>query len=193
LSISGKIDVRGLPAGLGAGGLVVAAGIAAVISVTAFVAFDDLPFSADADRTGTITLGGDGPTEVSRDAGSAEAGAITVPGPPDAAGRRDDDAPRIRRVDGPRGAGREPDAQSSLQATGAPPAGSRAATETTETSPSIDRGMTDLAATIVGSTAVEPDLGRPTVPGTGALEDAIQGITPEGLGGQVSDLTAATP
>ena len=193
MSISGKIDVRGLPAGLGAGGLLVAAGIAAVISVTAFVAFDDLPFSADADRTGTITLGGDGPTEVSRDVGSAEAGAITVPRPGDAAGRRDGDDPRTRRVDGPRGAGGGRDAQSSPQATGAPPAGAQGTTEATGTSPSIDRAMTDLAATVVGSAAVEPDLGAPTVPATGALEDAIQGVTHEGLGGQVNDLTAAAP
>jgi hypothetical protein len=199
LSISGKIEVRGLPLGVGAGGLLVAAGIAAVVSVTAFVAFDDFPFSGDADRTGTITLGGNGPTAVSRDVGSAEAGAITVPRPSeagrpsDAAGRRDGDAPRARRVDGPRGAGGGPDAQSSPQATGAPPAGAQAATEVTGTSPSIDQAVADLAATVVGGAAVEPDLGDPTAPATGALEDAIQGITHDGLGGQVNDLTAAAP
>jgi hypothetical protein len=193
LSISGKIDVRGLPAGIGAGGLLVAAGIAAVISVTAFVAFDDFPFSGDADRTGRITLGGDGPTAVSRDVGSAEAGAIAVPRPSDAAARRDDDAPRTRRVDGPRGAGERPEAPSSAQATGAPPAGTRAATEATGTRTSMDRAVADLAATVVGGTAVEPDLGDPTVPATGALEEAIQGISHEGLGGQVNDLTAAVP
>ncbi len=185
--------VRSYLAGTGASGSLLLAALVAFVSVTAFVAFEGVPFGSGEDGAETASIG---------DSGSAAAIATAAAGPP-AAVAATPAGPGAAGPGGPGAAGPEgPSPAVPPQA--APPASqfralparrrrsgdrrraSRRPAPTPATNP-VDDTVAGVDQTVQGATGVNPNLGGATKPITSAVDEVLQEVTGNDLGGHLGN------
>jgi hypothetical protein len=190
-------SVRSFLAGTGASGSLLLAGLVALVSVTAFVGFDAVPFGSGDAGSGTVSL------ERSQGAGAAaaSAAAAAVAGapaavaaapaaPPAAPGAP---APAVAAAGGT-GGGTAPGGAPPI--TGAPGGGGGTQTDIppaptpTAAAPTnpVDDLVTGVDDTVETATGINPNLGGTTKPVTGLVDQTIQNLTGNNLGGHLDNL-----
>ena len=186
--------LRSYLAGTGASGSLLLAALVALVSVTAFVGFDAVPFGSGDAGAGTVSLersesGATAAAAAAAAVGGAPAAVAAVPVAPAAAAG----APAAAS-----GAALAPAAPGTTPAaTGVPGAGSATQTDVppagqTPTAAAPTNPVDDLVAgvdnTVQSTTGTNPNLGGATKPVTGALDQTLQGLTGNDLGGHLGNL-----
>lgn len=187
--------IRSYLAGTGAGGSLLAAALVAFVSVTAFVAFDGVPIGSGEDGAETVSI--DGPAAAAATAAAAAGPPATVAatpaGPAAAAAAPGAPGPGPgATADGAPGGG-----PGAAPGAGAPGGGSATAGDVpapggaappAPAANPVDDVVAGVDQTVQGATGVNPNLGGATKPITGAVDDVLQGVTGNDLGGHVNDV-----
>ncbi len=187
---------RSYLAGTGASGSILLAGLVALVSVTAFVGFDAMPFGSGNSGAGTVSL----QRPDNSGAAAATAAAAAVGGAPAAVAA----APATPAAPAAAAAapGAAPGAAAAAPAPGAPgvtgvPGGGSATQTDIPTAPTpaaggptnpVDDVVAGLDQTVQGVTGTNPNLGGTTKPITSGLDQVIQGATGNTLGGHLDNL-----
>lgn len=182
-----KLNLRGLLAGTGASGSLLAAAVVAFLAVTAFVALDGLPFGAGIGDDEAIALEGAGSATLTAGPGGAGPSGVVDLGPaasPDGAG-----AAGPAAAGGPDGTPDPGEPPPPPDGTAPPVPAAPPAAATGAPNP-VGQAVAGVDATIEETTGVNPDLGGATRPLTGAVDQAVQGLTGDGVGGHLDNSAA---
>lgn len=193
----GKTSVRSYLAGTGASGSLLAAAAVAFVAVTAFVAFDGLPFGDTGSDGDAFPLQEAGVVELTAPAAAASAvaaapGAVAA-GPVVGVGADADGG--VLASDGSNGPGSGPDDGTSP---GPPDVGpgpddtvspaTRCADGTLSPCNPVNEIAASLDQTTEGAVGTNPNLGGTTKPATDALDSVLEQSTGNDLGGHVDGL-----
>jgi hypothetical protein len=198
-----NFNFRGYLAGTGASGSLLVAALVAFVAVTAFVAFDAVPFGSGESGADTVALQeSDGTASVAAAAAASAVGgtpgavaaAPVVAAPGGAGGTLLAGAPGSGATTVPGGGTGDPnDPGDTGDPTGSVP-GPVAVPCADGTAPPcgpLNEAVAGVDGAIEGVTGVNPNLGGATRPATGAVDDVVQGAT-GGAGGRAEGAVGQT-
>jgi hypothetical protein len=200
----GISSVRGYIAGTGASGSLLVAALVAFLAVSAFVAFDGLPFGDDGGGVEAVALDGGERSPGSAAATAAATAATAAPaavaaapaaGTPAAGGTLLADAGAGAPGPGPgdgAGPGDNPGPGTPPADPGTPPPNTPSvalcADGTAAPCNPVDEIVSGVDRALADATGLDPNLGGTTRPVTGAVDETVRGLTGNDVGGHLSEL-----